>query len=136
MRPAAPPAAQAPPDAGGRARLRATRAGCRSLVLLRCRRCVEQLPVFAVSLGLELVDRDEAQRRRVDAVALARRRGAVVEDVAQVRVGALRADLGATHEERAIVLRHDVRPVERPREAGPAGPRVELVARAEQWLAR
>ena len=61
------------------------------------RACGEERAVRAVALGLELVRRDEAQRRRVDAVAQVRRRRAVVEHVAEVRVAALRAHLGPRH---------------------------------------
>ena len=66
----------------------------------RSRRCCscsarEQRQVRGVTLRRELIDRDEPQRRRVDAVAQAGRLRAVVEHVAEVRVAELRADLGA-----------------------------------------
>src|SRR5581483_10878025 len=56
-------------------------------------------------------------------------------DVPQVRVRVLRTDLGAHHEELAIRPGDDVLGGERFGEARPAGAGVELVERAEQWLA-
>ena len=66
---------------------------------------------------------------------MAGRRGAVVEDVAEVQVGVLGADLGAGHEELAVRFRDDVRWLQRTREARPAGAGFELIARAEKRLA-
>src|SRR5947209_3696892 len=88
---------------------------------------LEEMLVLPVALGLELVGRDEAERRGVHAVALAGRRRTVIEDVSEVRVRVLRADFGAGHEELAIRLRHDVRRLERLRKAGPAGAALELI---------
>src|SRR5262249_44468772 len=99
-------------------------------------RLLEEGEVAPVALLLELVDRDEAQRRRVDAVAKPGRCGTIREDVAQVRVRILGAYLGAVHEQPAVVPLDDVLLVERPREARPPGARVELVERAEERLAR
>ena len=77
--------------------LAASRAG--SVVLRGSLRRLEQLAVLAVPFGFELVDGDEAQRGRVDAVAHAARSRPIREDMAQVRIAALRPDLGAAHEE-------------------------------------
>src|SRR6266446_2491548 len=54
--------------------------------------------------------------------------------MAEVRVGVSGPHFGALHEQRAVGLLLDVARVERPREAGPAGPGFELVGRAEQRL--
>ena len=66
---------------------------------------VKQLLVFAVTLCLEVVEVDEPQRSRVDAVAQptfgAR---TVVEDVAQVAVTVRRAHLGADHQMGEVAL--------------------------------
>src|SRR2546422_4439043 len=62
--------------------------------ILRHRR-LEQREIPAVPLRLQAVDRNESQGRRVHAVAQSRRRGAVVETVAQMRVGVGREEFGA-----------------------------------------
>src|SRR3989454_472900 len=90
--------------------------------------------VLRVPLHRQPLHRDEAQRRGVDAVAQARRRRAVVEQVAQVGIRVRRADLGAHHEERPVRLLLDVLGLERLGEARPAGAGLELVERAEQRL--
>src|SRR5438876_5831292 len=95
---------------------------------------LEQRQEALVALGLQTLDRNEAQRGGVDAVAQARRRGAVVEQVAQVGIAVGGPDLGPLHEEGAVALLGDVRRLERPREAGPPGAGLELVERAEQRL--
>src|SRR5439155_14443009 len=96
---------------------------------------LEERQVAAVPLGLELLDRDEAEGRRVDAVAKARRGRPVVEDVPEMRFTMLGADLGPFHEELAILAPLDVLVLERASEARPSGSRVELVERAEERLA-
>src|SRR3954447_18393558 len=88
---------------------------------------LEEVFVLAVALGLELVGRDETERRGVHAVTLAGRRRTVIEDMPEVRVRVLRADLGAGHEELAIRLRHDVRRLEWFGEARPAGAALEFI---------
>src|SRR5690349_16178560 len=116
----------------------ATPASARSARAVRSllpRRAGEQPHVLAVSLGLELVGRDEAQRRRVHAVAEARGRGAVIEHVPEVGIGVRRADLRPGAEERAVGLRLDVGGHEWAREARPSGAGVELVERGEERLA-
>src|ERR1043165_10241669 len=80
----------------------------------------EELRVFAVSLGLELICGDEPQRCRVDAVAQAGRFRAVVEDVAEARVAELAADLDADHAVRRVALLDDRAGDERLPEARPA----------------
>src|SRR5690242_4543582 len=68
----------------------------------------------------------EFQGAAVDAVALAARAGAVVEDVAEVGVAVLADDLGAPHEEAVVGPQLDVLEVRRLGEAGPPGAGVEL----------
>src|SRR2546430_6258087 len=94
-------------------------------------RGLEQLQVALVALRLQALDRNEAQRGRVDAVAQARRCGTVVEQVAQVRIGVRPPELGPHHEDGAVGFLSDVRRVERTREARPPGAGLELVERAE-----
>src|SRR6266436_4203225 len=94
----------------------------------------EERAVLAVAGLFELVGGNEAERRGVDAVAQARRRGAVVEDVAQVRVGVGRAHLHAAHAVRGVGELGDVGGFERPHEARPARAGLELVGRGEQGL--
>ena len=54
---------------------------------------VEVSSELVVALGREILHGHEAQRGRVDAVAQTRGRGAVLEDVPEVRVGARTAHL-------------------------------------------
>src|SRR5262245_38995904 len=74
----------------------------------------EQRAVLAEARGLELLLRDEPQRRAVDAVALSRRRRPVVEDVAEMAVRVAAAHLGA-HREPAAVFALDHRAGQRAR---------------------
>ena len=74
----------------------------------------------------------EIQRRRVHAVALLGRLGAVVEDVAQVRIALAAQHLHAPHAVAGVRLHPDVfRRYGRP-EAGPSGARIVLGVRMEQ----
>src|SRR5918998_4360226 len=83
-------------------------------------------------LGRLLV-RVEAQRGRVYAVALAGRRGAVVEDMTLMRPAHGAVHLSATHEEATVFLGLDVIAPRRP-EARPARAGVVLGLRAEEGL--
>src|SRR5207249_10351522 len=96
----------------------------------------EERQVLPVALFLEALYRNEPQRGRVHAVALAGRRRPVVEDVPQVRVGVRGADLGARREEPAVLPLANVPELERSREVRPARPGLVLVGRAEDRLAR
>ena len=72
-------------------------------------RTVEELPVFAVSLGFEVLVGDEPEGGRVDAVAQAAFLGrAVVEDMAEMTVPVGRANLGPDHPVAPIFLLHDI----------------------------
>ena len=74
----------------------------------------------------------EAQRHRVEAVAIAGRPGAIGKHVAEVAAAA-RADLlGAQHAVAGIAQQLDVRVSVRLEKAGPAGAGIELGAGAEQ----
>src|SRR5436309_3119107 len=96
----------------------------------------EERQVLPVALFLEALYRNEPQRGRVHAVALAGRRRPVVEDVPEVRVGVRGADLGARREEPAVIPLAHVPELARYREARPARPGLLLVERAEDRLAR
>src|SRR5689334_10784722 len=82
--------------------------------------------------GLVLAGRVEVERERVDAVALAGRRGPVREDVAEVGVARPAADLDPPHPVRVVLLQLDRVLGDRLEEARPARPRLELGMRAEQ----
>ena len=87
--------------------------------------------------GLRLSSsRVELQRAGVDAVALAGRVRAVVEDVAQVAAAARADDLGAPHEEAVVGPGLDPVVGHRVPEARPPGAGVELGVGAEQLLRR
>src|SRR5690606_13278351 len=82
-------------------------------------------------VGQRLPPVDEIERRRVETVAQPRRRWAVSEDVPQVTVATPATDLGPHHPVRAIGQLLDVPFGDTAGEAGPPGPRVELVRRVE-----
>jgi hypothetical protein len=77
----------------------------------------------------------ELQSAGVDAVPLARRRGAVVEDVAEVATATFAQDLGAGHAETRILPELDVLRHRGLVEARPAGAGVELRPGGEQLRA-
>ena len=105
--------------------------GCLRLLV-----AAEQGCVLTVTFRFETGRGDETHRRGVHAVAQAGRRGAVLENVAEVGVGVFRANFGADHEELAIALRDHVLRLERAREARPAGSGVVFVERREERLTR
>src|SRR5215211_771554 len=76
----------------------------------------------------------EAERGGVYAVALAGRRGAVIEDVALMRPARGAVHLRAAHEEAAVFLGLDVLLVYRRPEARPARPGVVLGPGSEERL--
>src|SRR5262249_22083743 len=94
----------------------------------------EKGQVGAVAFLFELAHRAEAERSGVDAVTQSAGSGTVVEDVAEVRVGALRTDLRARHTVARVVSRNDVLGLDGFGEARPARAGLELVGRAEQRL--
>src|SRR5678816_4626259 len=98
-------------------------------------RLLEQLPVLAVPLGLEVRGRDEPHRRGVHAVAKPGWTGPVVEYVTEVRIAVHRSDFRPHHPELPIGFRRNILRLERPREARPAGAGIVLVELAEQRLA-
>src|SRR5712671_4930253 len=75
---------------------------------------------------------DEVHRDRVEAVALAGRRRAIGEDVAEVAATAGASDLGAGHAVAMVLDERDLGAVDRLEEAGPAGARLELRLRREK----
>src|SRR5262245_14024766 len=80
----------------------------------------EQRQILPVPLCREVLHRDEAERRRVDAVALATLvLGAIVEDVAEVGIAVFGTHLRARHAERAVGAVHHARARQRLREARP-----------------
>ena len=87
----------------------------------RCRKLDVQLRAQASTA----VGRLEGQRHAVDAVALAGRRRAVVEDVAEMTAAAAAMDFGAGHEQRIVDLEAD-RIGQRFPETRPAGAGIEL----------
>src|SRR5439155_16229151 len=74
----------------------------------------------------------EAQRRRVDAVALAGRLRPVVEDVTEVAAAGAAEDLRAPHEQAVVGAQLDGRRHRRLNEARPAGPGFELGGGVEE----
>src|SRR5271155_2892027 len=74
----------------------------------------------------------ERQRRRVDAVALTGRPGAVVEDMAQVPAAGAADDLGAAHEQAVVRAQLNGLGDSGLGEAGPTGTGLELGTGPEQ----
>src|SRR5258705_7535339 len=72
------------------------------------------------------------QRRRVDAVALASRRGSVLEDVAKMAAAAPAVHLHPLHAVARVPLRDHGAGIGGAREARPPGAALELVVGAEQ----
>src|SRR6516225_5338862 len=70
------------------------------LLLLR----LKQRSIFAVAFFLQFFCRNKAQRGRVYAESLTGRGGAIVEEVAEMRIARFSADLGALHSVRSIAL--------------------------------
>ncbi|SRR5260370_3574004 len=94
------------------------------LFLLR----VEQPAIAAVSLALELIQGDEAQRGRVDAVTqTALFRWAIREDVAKMAVAMAGANLSPSHPVTAVGVFHHVFRLEWLAEARPTAVALEFV---------
>jgi hypothetical protein len=96
----------------------------------------EEREQVAVALLFQILDRDEAESCRVDAVAEAGRGGAVGEDMAEVGVALGGAGLGANH---AVGFVGDFLNIffgERLGEAGPTGAGIEFIEGTEEGLFR
>src|ERR1700678_1524359 len=93
--------------------------------------------IFAVACSFEFVERDETERRRVDAVAqpalVAR---AVIKQVAKMAVGVRRAHFGANHAVRGVGVFLHVFGLDRLGEARPPAMAVKFIERRKQRLAR
>jgi hypothetical protein len=94
----------------------------------------EELGVLAVTRLDQLLGWDEAERGRVHAEALAGRRRAILEHVAEMCVAVLRAHFDARHAVRLVSDRGDVAGLEWLGEARPACTGIELVGRGEERL--
>src|SRR5687767_14527426 len=81
----------------------------------------EQWQVLCISLFLQPLDRNKAQRGRVHAIALASWCWPIVEHMAEMRISLLRARLGAGHKQLAISVRGDIIWLQRLGKARPAG---------------
>src|ERR1700722_7310684 len=92
----------------------------------------ERRPPVTAALALRRLLLLRLQRGRVDAEALPGRRRTVLEDVAQVPAAAPADHFGAPHAVRGVGLGGHRALGDRRREAGPAGPGVELGLRREQ----
>jgi len=77
---------------------------------------------------------DFIQRRGVDAVAHSGWGGAVVEQVAQVRIAAAAMHFRSLHEKARICFRFNTCFLRRPRKTRPTGSRIELVVGIEQRI--
>jgi hypothetical protein len=95
------------------------------------------LPVASVSFAFELVNRDEPQRSRIDAVAQPTRFArAVRKDMAQVAIRRARANLGSEHAVADVAIFDDGFGLDRLRETRPTTAAVELIHGSKQRLAR
>src|SRR6185312_8192244 len=98
---------------------------------------VKQFTVLAIAFLFQFGEWNEAQRCRVDAIAqpaaLAR---TVIEQMTQMAVAVLGADLGADHAVAGVVFFDHVGSLDRFAETRPAAVALEFVERSEQRLAR
>src|SRR5215831_19270072 len=98
---------------------------------------IEQLAVAAVPLVFELIQRDEAQRRGIDAVAQAACFArAVRKDMAQMAIAMAGANFRPNHAVGGVFVLDHIFGFDRPGEAGPTTVTVEFVVRSEERLAR
>src|SRR5262245_5358576 len=97
---------------------------------------LEERAVLAVPLLFELRDGNESERGRVDAVAQTGRARTIRKQMPEMRIRAGRAHFYSPHAVRGIAVLADVGRLEGTHEARPTRPRVELVGRREQGLAR
>src|SRR6185312_847684 len=96
----------------------------------------EQLAVFAVAFLLEIVEMDEAQRGRIDAIAQAAFGAwAIGKEMSEMAVAIAGANLGPDHAVAGVAVFDDILRLDRPGEARPAGAAVEFVDRGEERLA-
>src|SRR5688572_27199871 len=86
----------------------------------------------ARSMALGITIRLEVEGDRVQAVALARRPGTVIEEMAEVAAAPGARDLGAPHPEAPILVKLDRSPSDRLEEAGPARARFVFRLGTEQ----
>jgi len=84
---------------------------------------LEEFAIAAVPFSLKLVERDETERGRIDAVAqTARFRRAVLEHMAEVTVPMSRPNFGSGHAMAEILLVNDIFSLDRPSETRPPQP--------------
>ena len=88
--------------------------------------------MVGIAVRRHLGQRDEPQRRGIDAITLVSRSGAVIKDVAKVGIGGGGTDLGAFHAERSVRFLNNLPVIHGFGEAGPAAAGIEFVERAEQ----
>jgi hypothetical protein len=90
---------------------------------------------LTVAFGLELRCWYEAQGCGVHAIPKAGGTWTIVEYVTEVGLCMRRSHFGSLVAEHPVRFGRDVRRVERPREARPAGAGILLIERAEKWFA-
>src|SRR6267142_257890 len=96
----------------------------------------KRLEVSAVSRLFHFFDWNETERCGIDAVTKAGRPRTIVENMAEVGIGGLRANLSAHHTMSAVVTLDDFFISEGLAETGPAATGIEFIQRTEQRFAR
>jgi len=97
----------------------------------------ERFEILAIAGLVHVLQWDEFERRRVDAIAQATFIGrSVIEYVAEMRIRRLRADFRPNHAQGRVLFLYDVGAFDRLSEARPTCAGVELVERTEQRLFR
>jgi len=92
--------------------------------------------VFRVTFFFEVLDGDETETGRVNAIPQSGWRGSIGKNVTEVRVARGRADFNAFHPMRVVAFFLDFRGFDRANEAWPSRSGIKFVARAEEWFSR
>ena len=102
---------------------------------MRARLWLKERGIFAVAFFFQFFRRNKAQGGGVNTEPLTGRRGTIVEQVAEMRIARLPANLRALHSVGCIPLFRHVLGLNRFGEAGPTRAAVEFVQRTEEWFA-
>ena len=96
---------------------------------------LEELHVLPIPLFHQVLPGNEPERRRIHAVTQARWFGAVIEYMADVRVGVFAPDLGPDREPAPVLFLHDIAGLEGLGETRPSRAGIVFVEGTEQGLA-
>lgn len=95
----------------------------------------ERSEVSAITRFFHFFEWNETERCGIDAVTKTGRPRAIIENMAEMGIGGLRANLGADHAMGGVVALDDFLIDERLAEAGPTTPGIELIQRTKERFA-